>query len=591
MATAAPSRFRNGSKPAALPAGEKVNLVEASRAVETSGPGRLLVQLIAAGWSLNGRYYPEAVLKRDGPKIFRAGTHNFIDHMTEQEEYERPVGSVKMLASAQVEDARWDPKRKALVAEVRLFAPWREPITDMAEANAIGMSIRAQGYGAPGEAEGQQGIIISQLVYGDSVDYVTQPAAGGAILAVLESTAQRVAEARSIGGWLESRLHLALTQMADEMYGDGRLTRGERITLSQAIGDGLVAWTTRVEADAPQLFKRDLYDDPDESDQAGSVSEATAGDTDRVLSALIRSAYAAENTWTWTRDHDPDRQLVWFDIATEDGCATYQQAYTVDDDGALALAGERVEVVARTEYTPVSGDQANVAEATTSPAAEAAAAPPAPTRLPAGLPPAAITLKESVMGDKTGLTPEQVAGTAQPSGESTAAAAVAEAQLAIVTAERDQYRANAVALTEAQKAEAKAVAERDQAQAESRRIKANEAAGDAVTRLMAESGVPAAVVGLMTPRVQTAIRDRVPLQESGEVNTDALDAAIKSAIEAERTYAGALLEASGAGEVRGLGGGGDPDVIKEADFTAKMDAFYGRIGLPKDEAALAAKGR
>ena len=587
--TRTPSRFRNGEK-TAPPTGEAVALAESSEAVKTSGPGRLLVRLIAAGWSLNGRYYPEAVLKRDGPKVFPAGTHNFIDHMTEQEEYDRPVGSVKMLASVQLEDARWDAASKSLVAEVRLFAPWREPLTDMAEANAIGMSIRAQGMGGPGEAEGRKGIIISALTVGESVDYVTVPAAGGAILAVLESTAQRVAEARSLGGWLESRLHLALTQLADEMYGDGRLTRPERITLSQAIGDGLVAWTSRVEADAPQLFQRDLYDEP--GDQAADVTEASANDTDRVLSALVRDAYGDANTWTWTRDHDPDRGLVWFDVATEDGCTTYQQAYEVDSDGVLSLAGERVEVVARTDYTPVTGDQANVAEATTSPATSTVAvAPPAPTRLPAGAPPAAIDLKESVMGDKTGLTPEQVAGTAQPSGTEPTAAAVAEAQLAVVTAERDQYRANAVALTEAQRAEAKAIAERDQAVAEARRIRANDAGRDAVTRLMAESGVPGAVLGLMTPRVQAAIKDRVPLTEAGEVNAEALDAAIKSAIEAERTYAGALLEASGAGEVRGLGGGGNPDVIKESDFRARMDETFKRLGLSEAEAALAAKGR
>lgn len=88
-------------------------------------------------------------------------------------------------------------------------------------------------------------------------------------------------EARNVGAWIESRLHLALTQIADDMYGDGRLTRVERITLSAAIGDGLAAWTTRVQADAPQLFARDLFDDPDEAedgpgDQPGGVEPVSA---------------------------------------------------------------------------------------------------------------------------------------------------------------------------------------------------------------------------------------------------------------------------------------------------------------------------
>jgi len=158
---------------------------------------------------------------------------------------ERPAGSLTKLASVMTKDAYYDPARKALMGETRIFAPWREALTDMADH--IGVSIRVMAEGEDGRAEGKDGWIVSALAEGRSVDYVTKPAAGGAIVAVLESVnPQTVAEARNIGVWMESRLHLALTQLADDMYGNGRLSREERIAVSGALGDALKAYTTRV---------------------------------------------------------------------------------------------------------------------------------------------------------------------------------------------------------------------------------------------------------------------------------------------------------------------------------------------------------
>lgn len=73
----------------------------------------------------------------------------------------------------------------------------------------------------------------------------------------------RLREGRNLGAWMEARLHRAFTEMADDMYGEGRLTREERIALSSAIGDALGAFAARVEGEHPQLFERDIYDDPE----------------------------------------------------------------------------------------------------------------------------------------------------------------------------------------------------------------------------------------------------------------------------------------------------------------------------------------
>jgi hypothetical protein len=227
-------------------------------------PGRMLVRLIAAGISKNGNAYSAQVLREAARnRAWPAGCQTMVDHASDEEEQQHPSGSIKNLAGVLTEDARWDEGTQSLVAEVRLFEPWRGPLTDMAES--IGMSIRAWVSGEHGVYEGQDAFVVQKIEAGRSVDFVTVPAAGGAIISVLEAVGNPVAtgEAASLGGWLESRLHLTLTQYADDMYGAGQLTREERIVLSGAIGDGLQAWTARVERDAGQLFQRSRFSEPE----------------------------------------------------------------------------------------------------------------------------------------------------------------------------------------------------------------------------------------------------------------------------------------------------------------------------------------
>lgn len=88
-----------------------------------------------------------------------------------------------------------------------------------------------------------------------------------------EALLAQLRESRNVGQWIESRLHLALTRIGDDMYGNGRLTREERIALSGAVGDALDAFTTNLEKSAPALYQRDLWDDPEAI--ADQVDEAT----------------------------------------------------------------------------------------------------------------------------------------------------------------------------------------------------------------------------------------------------------------------------------------------------------------------------
>lgn len=292
---------------------EQVSLTEAMTGVgdmQAVGKGRYRVLLIRAGQGSSGYYYPE-VLRRDGPKIFPAGTRMYMDHPTLTERAERPEGSTLNWASVTTTDPVWDPVEKGLVAEVEVFPHWRS-VLNPEYAKHLGLSIRATGTVESGEVDGQRTLIVTSLDEGTSVDWVTQAGAGGRVLQLIESARDEnlappfkkkdakaknekpddaedaepddddeeeeededklpfflrskesaVSEARTVGGWLESRIHLTFTTLADDLRGEGHLTRAERIALSAAIGDALAAFTGRVETDSPRLYHRDLWDEP-----------------------------------------------------------------------------------------------------------------------------------------------------------------------------------------------------------------------------------------------------------------------------------------------------------------------------------------
>lgn len=98
-------------------------------------------------------------------------------------------------------------------------------------------------------------------------------------------------EARNTGEWLEARIHLLFTEIADTMFGEGRLSRDERIALSSAIGGALDAFRTTVEADAAGLYQRDIYDGPE---AAGEMIEA--GELSPAFVPLVEKAVRRDGT-------------------------------------------------------------------------------------------------------------------------------------------------------------------------------------------------------------------------------------------------------------------------------------------------------
>lgn len=85
-------------------------------------------------------------------------------------------------------------------------------------------------------------------------------------MAMLERTPETqnelpIQEKSNLAEWLESRLHLNLTQLADDMFGEGRVSRDERKILSGAIGAALDTYHQFMVENAAQLFTRSPFDE------------------------------------------------------------------------------------------------------------------------------------------------------------------------------------------------------------------------------------------------------------------------------------------------------------------------------------------
>jgi hypothetical protein len=259
------------------------------RLTEATG-SRIAVQLISPGWGSSGYYSPKVLQEAATGRVFPAGTQCYLDHPGATEQMDRPERSVRDLAAVLTTDATWDGT--ALVAEARVFAPYQPLIAEMADV--IGMSIRAAGDVELGEAEGRTGRIVTRLAEGTSVDFVTRAGRGGRITQLLESARAGLTEARNVGQHLESRMHQDFTNRADEMAAQGQLTRDERIHLSGAVGKGLSAFNDHLQENAPQLYQRDLWDEPTATP---AVSEAaTAATTNNRTEGLVPELTEAEVT-------------------------------------------------------------------------------------------------------------------------------------------------------------------------------------------------------------------------------------------------------------------------------------------------------
>jgi hypothetical protein len=249
-------------------------VVELGEAVKGTGRRRK-IQLIQAGWSKNGRYYPAEVLAEAARnRIFPAGTPMYADHPTLTEKIERPERSIRDLAARLDNDARYE--NGSLFAEATSFGTWNQVLNGPdGLAENVEVSVRCFGEIAEGTAEGREGMIVKKITEGRSVDFVTEGAAGGKVLELLEAATDELTEAGSIGTYVEASMHTAFTVMCDEMYASGRLTREERIALSNGVSDALGSFVATIERSQPQLYERDRWHGPPDDSMASESAAST----------------------------------------------------------------------------------------------------------------------------------------------------------------------------------------------------------------------------------------------------------------------------------------------------------------------------
>jgi hypothetical protein len=164
---------------------ESLRLFESAQTLETivlkEAKADYEIKLIAPGAGSTA-YYPKEVLERDGPKVFKAGTHVYLNHPTAAEEAARPEGDVKNLAGVLSSNAVYQEahsKGPGLYARMKVFQDHAQTVEE--KAPHVGMSIRASGVAESGKTrEGRP--VLKELTSAESVDVVTRAGAGGMIL-------------------------------------------------------------------------------------------------------------------------------------------------------------------------------------------------------------------------------------------------------------------------------------------------------------------------------------------------------------------------------------------------------------------------
>ena len=189
------------------------------------------IKLIAPGKG-SSAFYPAEVLKRDGPKVFKAGTHVYLNHATRAEESERPEGDVRNLAGVLTTDATYHeshPKGEGLYGRMKVFADHAQTVEE--KAPHVGMSIRASGVAESGRR--QDGLpVLKELTGAESVDVVTRAGAGGMILT---ESARRANTEESTMNATEKRL---LESLVRESLRNKAITEGARLLAAVSLTEG-----------------------------------------------------------------------------------------------------------------------------------------------------------------------------------------------------------------------------------------------------------------------------------------------------------------------------------------------------------------
>ena len=179
------------------------------------------VVMIRVGWSLNERHYSANVLRQmapmcEGAKAYTTRHGQTFDHIPEKDTKAHPQGFAENLIGWH-ENVRYETftdrngkKGEGLTSDFHVMegARWlRENLTDAwshKRQDLLGFSINATGEAKPGFIDGRQGMIVERVDSVQSVDVVTEPAAGGAVLKLVASI--DIQEKTQLGDFIRSTM-------------------------------------------------------------------------------------------------------------------------------------------------------------------------------------------------------------------------------------------------------------------------------------------------------------------------------------------------------------------------------------------------
>lgn len=87
------------------------------------------------------------------------------------------------------------------------------------------------------------------------------------------------------------------------------------------------------------------------------TKEALKSDREEQLRNLVRDSYRGERVYAWVRDFDPTENVVYFDVEDGTNSGTFKQSFSVANDIAVELVGEKQEVRVQTSYVPLNDRQ------------------------------------------------------------------------------------------------------------------------------------------------------------------------------------------------------------------------------------------
>ena len=279
--------------------------------LDTKGIARIVVIAPGFGNPVDNHYYPAETLARDYP-IFE-GVKMYADHQTEEEEKERPEGSIRQWV-ASLKNVTFE-EGVGIVGDAVIIEPWLQQklaaLRDKKLLSEMGISIRAAGIGTKDKIDGKETNVVDRITQVRSVDFVTEAGAGGGVL-LYETEREFDIDIISLGVLRERRPDLVksietevkttimkevkqtmeLQEQVTELEGQVATVTGERdVALAkiteaekaQRIAEAKSAIAEAIgKSELPEAARKRLVEKFKESESADGITEAIQVETEYV---------------------------------------------------------------------------------------------------------------------------------------------------------------------------------------------------------------------------------------------------------------------------------------------------------------------